>query len=42
MNQISNFPIEPVLIAVLNSYLFARNFVNRKSEYAASILEKGS
>ena len=41
MNQISNFSIEPVLIFVLNSYLFAQsNFVNRKSVYAASTLEK--
>ena len=41
MNQISNFSIEPVLIVVLNSYLFARsNFINRKSVYAASVLEK--
>ena len=43
MNQISNFSIKPVLIVVLNSYLIARsNFVNKKSVYAASILEKHS
>ena len=41
MNQISNFSFESVLIVVLNSYLFARsNFLNRKSVYAASVLEK--
>ena len=41
MNQISNFSFESVLIVVLNSCLFARsNFVNRKSVYAASVLEK--
>ena len=41
MNQIINFSIEPVLIVVLDSYLFARsNFLNKKSVYAASILEK--
>ena len=43
MNQISNFSIEPVLIVVLKSYLFARsNFIDRKLVYAASVLEKRS
>ena len=43
MNQSSNFSIEPVLIVVLNSYLFAQSkFVDRKSVYAASTLEKES